>query len=112
LLTPWIRRSPHERPLPGNSMPNRPRSGIRRSAPALADADRRLNLYLRLLCHLQGIVDLDAPRAATTLPWHTARTRSFTRSHDLSLLSIARLNNASSRVCFERGRIARKRESW
>jgi hypothetical protein len=39
-------------------------------------------------------------RVATTLPWHTSRTRSFTRSHDLSLLSIARLNKASSRVRF------------
>jgi hypothetical protein len=39
-------------------------------------------------------------RAATTLPWHTSRTRSFTKSQDLSLLSIARLNKASSRVRF------------
>jgi hypothetical protein len=48
-------------------------------------------------------------RVATILPWHTSRTRSFTRSQDLSLLSIARLNKASSRVRFwicKRTRIA------
>ena len=39
-------------------------------------------------------------RAATTLLWHTSRTRSFTKSQDLSLLSIARLNKASSRTRF------------
>jgi hypothetical protein len=39
-------------------------------------------------------------RAATTLPWHTSLTRSFTKSQDLSLLSIARLNKASSRDVF------------
>jgi hypothetical protein len=38
-------------------------------APHSTDADRRLNLYLRLFCHFQRIVDLDAqvPHSALQL---------------------------------------------
>src|SRR5438270_6822305 len=39
-------------------------------------------------------------RAAMCSPCVTSRTRSFTRSHERSLLSTARLNRASSRVRF------------
>jgi hypothetical protein len=35
-------------------------AGLGRLAPHSTDADRRLNLYLRLLCHFQRVVDLDA----------------------------------------------------
>ena len=54
--------------------------------------------------HSYGVKFFDVLTIAlreTVAPWVTSLTRIFTRSQLLSLLSIARLNNARSRICLD-----------